>query len=164
VKFTGTGSITKRIAAANEPRAVAAWVRQNRARAIAIGADEARERKGRDRRKRPPRRNNSLRVDWAFSLGSSLTSSALTAGMYPAVFIADPSGVAVNCANDFAVYLAATSSVANPANVVGLNNLYSAPDGNGFCAGELGHATLPRTGLEQRRYYACRRERCGRSY
>jgi len=76
-----------------------------------------------------PSKNKHSKVDWAVSLGPT---AGLAVGETPAIYTANYSSP--SCANDFAIYTINATPSSTQANLVGLNNLYSAGDGTGFCA------------------------------
>jgi len=68
-------------------------------------------------------------VDWSVSLGGSVAED-----MFPAKFTFDVNA-APNCANDFVVFPINKNAGGSQANLIGFNNLYTNPSGNGFCTG-----------------------------
>jgi hypothetical protein len=69
--------------------------------------------------------------DWSYSLGTGTVAQ----GMYPAKYSFSITGTP-DCTNDFVVYgLNVAGTTSGQANLVGLNNLYSASTGTNYCSG-----------------------------
>jgi hypothetical protein len=80
---------------------------------------------------RPERRAPAPHRDWAFSLGSGTVAE----NMFPAKFTFNVNATP-SCTSDFAVYgLNVAGATSGQANLVALNNLYSASTGTNFCGG-----------------------------
>jgi hypothetical protein len=111
-------------AASREPRIFYNWLLRNPG-ALAFG-----ERGGGRRPVRPPRKRNSVSVDWNFTLGAGKMGPS----MFPAKYSFDASTSALtasNCTNDYVVYALDAQGSSSQPNLVRFNNIYSGT--GGFC-------------------------------